>query len=125
MAGPGGGDLAHSGGPWTRAAGAADALRTDLGRVRAQLAAAHEGVGTGTAVLGVAGVLRAVHESWEQRIKTATDECGDLAVGLRTVAKIQGEVDTSVRSSLERIVVAPDARDAKDAKDAPGVGAGA
>lgn len=119
MAGPGGGDLTHSAGPWTRAAGAADALRTDLGRVRSELAAAHDGVGAGTAVLGVAGVLRAVRESWEQRIKTAADECGDLAVGLRSVAKIQGEVDTSVRSSLERIAAAA------GAKDAPGAGVGA
>jgi hypothetical protein len=119
MAGPGGGDLAHGGGPWTRAAGAADALRTDLGRVRSELAVAHEGVGAGTAALGMAGVLRAVRESWEQRIRTATDECGELAGSLRAVAKIHGEVDTSVRSSLEKIAVPP------KAADAPGVGAGA
>ncbi|WP_202534348.1 hypothetical protein [Streptomyces sp. SID3212] len=100
-AGAGGGaDVRHSAGPWTRAAGAAEALRTHLGQVRPEFAAAHAGLAGGTEGLAVADVLRTVRTSWERRIDTAAGECGSLAGSLRAVAKDLGESDAAVRVAL-------------------------
>ena len=98
-----GGGLKHSGGPWTRAASAAEALRTHMGQVGAEFAAAHEGLAAGTEGLGVAAVLRMVRASWERRIETAMGECGSLAGQLRAVAKAQGENETAIRSAFARV----------------------
>ncbi|MFJ1799985.1 hypothetical protein [Streptomyces sp. NPDC088180] len=62
-----GGDLRHSGGPWLRAAGAADQLVTHLGPVKGELEAAHRGL-----VAGALDALGAVRASWERRIKWQT-----------------------------------------------------
>ncbi|MFF3753851.1 hypothetical protein ACFYYH_25855 [Streptomyces sp. NPDC002018] len=94
------GGLRHSGGPWTRAAGAAEALRTHMGLVRGELADAHEGLAAGTAGLGAAAVLRTVRMSWERRIEIAMGECEGLAVHLRGVARDQGENEAAISSSL-------------------------
>lgn len=99
----GGPSLRHSAGPWTSAAGAAEALRTDLGRVRADFAAAHDGLTAGTAGLGVAAVLGVVRGSWERRVERAMGECGGLSASLRAVARDQGETETAIRSSFARL----------------------
>ncbi|MFJ1750856.1 hypothetical protein ACIOJD_32150 [Streptomyces sp. NPDC088116] len=98
-----GGGLKHSGGPWTRAAGAAEALRTHMGQVRTEFAAAHEGLAAGTEGLGVAAVLRTVRTSWERRIEAAMGECGSLAGQLRAAAKDQGENEMAIRSAFGRV----------------------
>ncbi|MFC9650700.1 alpha/beta hydrolase [Streptomyces sp. NPDC056937] len=90
--------MRHSGGPWIRAAGAAEALRTHMGPVRAEFAAAHEGLAAGTEGLGVAAVLRTVRGSWERRIEAAMGECGSLAGQLRAVARDLGETDEQLRA---------------------------
>ncbi|WP_079124795.1 hypothetical protein [Streptomyces lushanensis] len=100
-AGPGG-ELRHSGGPWTRAAGAAEALRTHMGLVRGEFAAAHEGVAAGAEGLGAAAVLPTVRMSWERRIEIAMEECASLAVHLRAVAREQGENEAALRASFAR-----------------------
>ncbi|MFE1962888.1 hypothetical protein [Streptomyces sp. NPDC059479] len=97
-----GGELRHSGGPWTRAAGAAEALRTHMGLVRGEFAAAHEGMAAGTEGLGAASVLRTVRMSWERRIEIAMGECESLAVHLRAVAREQGENEAAIRASFAR-----------------------
>ncbi|MFE2634335.1 hypothetical protein ACFXKF_05990 [Streptomyces scopuliridis] len=99
----GGTGLRHSGGPWVRAAGAAEGLRTHMGQVRAEFAAAHEGLAAGTEGLGVAAVLRTVRMSWERRIETAMGECGSLAGQLRAVAKDLRETDEVIAASLARV----------------------
>ncbi|GAA3003267.1 hypothetical protein [Streptomyces fulvorobeus] len=105
LAGPrgGGGDsrvLKHSDGAWTRAAGGAEAMRTHLAPVRAELGAAHEGLPAGAGDLAALAELGAVRESWERRITTAQGECASLAGRLRAVARAQGETDEAVRSSF-------------------------
>ncbi|MCX4970363.1 hypothetical protein OHA98_37505 [Streptomyces sp. NBC_00654] len=108
-AGPGVGgsaELKHSGGPWTRAAGGAEALRTHMGPVHSELATAHEGLmagaGAGAGACGLAALaeLGAVRDSWERRIEAARGECGSLAAKLRAVARAQGETDESVKSAF-------------------------
>jgi hypothetical protein len=98
----GGGRLKHSHGPWARAAATADQLKTSLGQVKSELAAAHQGVAAGSGLEAVA-VLRAVRTSWERRIASAADECGRLAVSLRTVARTQGKSEDAVRASLATV----------------------
>ncbi|MET9483206.1 hypothetical protein [Streptomyces sp. NPDC006638] len=100
-----GADVRHSAGPWTGAAGAAEALRTHLGQVRPEFAAAHAGLAGGTEGLAVADVLRTVRTSWERRIDTAAAECGSLAGSLRAVARDLGESDAAVRAALAGVGV--------------------
>lgn len=97
-----GADLLHRAGPWTRAAGAAEELRTHLGQVGPEFAAAHAGLAAGTRGLRVAAVLGTVRASWERRIATATTECESLAGSLRAVAQDQGETDAAIRAAFAR-----------------------
>ncbi|MEV0775528.1 hypothetical protein ACIBLA_36765 [Streptomyces sp. NPDC050433] len=104
-AGAGGGTgagerLRHSDGPWTRAAGGAEATRTQMAYLKAEFETAHEGVGGCGDGLSAVAVLGTVRTSWERRIEAARDECGGLAGRLRAVAKTQGEHDGAVRSGL-------------------------
>ncbi|MFI1144855.1 hypothetical protein [Streptomyces sp. NPDC020780] len=105
LAGPGGGSggrpaLRHSDGPWLRAAGGTEGLVTQLGPVRTELAAAHEGLVAGAGALKALAELDAVRESWQRRIEAARGECGSLAGKLRAVARAQGETNEAVRSSF-------------------------
>ncbi|MGP3638407.1 hypothetical protein ACTU45_34750 [Streptomyces sp. 24-1644] len=107
LAGPWGGGggggsraLKHSDGPWTRAAGGAEAMRTHLAPVKSELAAAHEGLLVGAGDLTALAELGTVRESWERRIATAQGECASLAGKLRAVARAQGETNEAVRSSF-------------------------
>ncbi|GGK19302.1 hypothetical protein GCM10011583_58940 [Streptomyces camponoticapitis] len=92
--------LRHSDGPWTRAAGGAEVMRTQMAYLKAEFETAHEGVAGGGEGLGVVGALATVRTSWERRIEAARDECGSLAGPLRAVAGTQGEHDTAIRSGL-------------------------
>ncbi|MFI6083918.1 hypothetical protein ACIBBB_23565 [Streptomyces sp. NPDC051217] len=92
--------LRHSDGPWTRAAGGAEVMRTQMAYLKAEFETAHEGVAGGGEGLSVVGVLATVRTSWERRIEAARDECGSLAGPLRAVARTQGEHDTAIRSGL-------------------------
>ncbi|MFD3652232.1 hypothetical protein [Streptomyces sp. NPDC058620] len=105
LAGPRGGGggsraLKHSDGPWTRAAGGAEAMGTHLAPVKSELAAAHEGLLVGAGDLTALAELGTVRESWERRIATAQGECASLAGKLRAVARAQGETNEAVRSSF-------------------------
>lgn len=101
-AGGGGGreQLRHSDGPWLRAAGGAEALRTHLGPVPAELALAHQGLTAGAGDLSALAELGTVRTSWERRIAAAQGECASLAGRLRAVARIQGATNEAVRSSF-------------------------
>ncbi|MCX4675462.1 hypothetical protein OG413_09030 [Streptomyces sp. NBC_01433] len=102
LAGPtgGGAELRHSDGPWTRAAGGAEALRTHMGPVKAELEAAHEGLVAGAGALVALAELGAVRDSWERRIEAARGECDDLAGKLRAVARTQCETNEAVKSAF-------------------------
>ncbi|MFD9542720.1 hypothetical protein [Streptomyces sp. NPDC060022] len=100
---PGGGgreQLRHSDGPWLRAAGGAEALRTHLGPVPSELALAHQGLTAGAGDLSALAELGTVRTSWERRIAAAQGECASLAGKLRAVARIQGATNEAVRSSF-------------------------
>ncbi|MFJ4912075.1 hypothetical protein [Streptomyces sp. NPDC088726] len=98
--GSAGDQLRHSGGVWVRAAGGAEGMAAHLGPVKAELAAAHEGLLAGTAGLSALAELGSVRESWERRFESARRECGALAGNLRGVARAQGETNETVRSSF-------------------------
>ncbi|WP_405677166.1 hypothetical protein OG292_21675 [Streptomyces sp. NBC_01511] len=101
--------LRHSDGPWTRAAGGAEVMRTQMAYVKTEFATAHEGVAGCGEGLSAFAVLGTVRTSWERRIEAARDECGSLAGSLRAVAKTQGEHDTAIRSTLAGIDAGIDA----------------
>lgn len=92
--------LRHGDGPWTRAAGGAEVMRTQMSHLKAEFETAHEGVAGCGDGLSVVAVLGTVRTSWERRIEAARDECGSLGGRLRAVAKTQGEHDAAVRSGL-------------------------
>lgn len=123
--GGGGGErLRHSDGPWTRAAGGAEVMRTQLARLGAEFETAHEGVAGSGEGLSAVAVLGSVRTSWERRIEAARDECGTLAGRLRAVARTQGERDAAVRSGLVGLDAVPDVG-VDVGPDAVGVGPGA
>jgi hypothetical protein len=101
----GAGTLKHSHGPWTRAAGAADDLRTSTGNARTDLSSAHDGVGSGATGLTSLGALRSVLASWEKRLGAVRDECDALGPTLRQVAQDMGEVDVEVAAKADSVKV--------------------
>ncbi|MCY0947537.1 hypothetical protein [Streptomyces antarcticus] len=110
--GPGGaggqgddGDLAHSGGPWSKAAAAAGDLRISTATALGKMAAAHEGISAGTAGLAATAALDTVRTSWEKRLTAVRDECGSLRPDLLTVAREIGEVDEKNRVAFSRLAV--------------------
>lgn len=101
----GGGTLKHSHGPWTRAADAADDLRTSTNNSKTDLSSAHEGVGSGAEGLASLGALKSVLASWEKRLGAVRDECEALGPKLRQVAQDMGEVDVSVAAKADSVKV--------------------
>lgn len=116
--------LRHSDGPWTRAAGGAEVMRTQMAYVRTEFETAHEGVAGGGAGLSAVAVLGSVRTSWERRIEAARDECGSLVGRLRAVATTQGEHDGAVRSGLAGVDAGVDAAAGAGAGAKAGAGAG-
>ncbi|MFJ1915040.1 hypothetical protein ACIOGX_24280 [Streptomyces sp. NPDC088147] len=110
-------DLEHSDGPWTTAAGVAEALRTSTTTAKSRLTSTHTGVTAATEGLASSGVLKAVLTSWEDRLSSVRDECGSLAPKLRQVGKDLGERDTKVKSSLQGINTPSDPSDLSDLSD--------
>ncbi|MEU9081024.1 hypothetical protein [Streptomyces sp. NPDC048357] len=107
--GGGGEDLAHSGGPWSKASVAAGELRVTTAEGLGKMAAAHEGVDAGTAGLSAAAALAAVRASWEKRVAAVRDECGSVQSALRNVAREIGEIDENNRLRFSYLVTHQDA----------------
>lgn len=114
LAGPAGDDdravLRHSDGPWVRAADGAEALRTHLGPVPAELAAAHKGLTAGSGALSALAELGTVRASWERRFAAAQGECASLTGKFRAVARTLGGTDETVRSSFTSVAGRAEAR---------------
>ncbi|MFJ9829125.1 hypothetical protein ACIRSU_32835 [Streptomyces sp. NPDC101160] len=104
------GDLRHSAGPWTKAAGVAESLSTSMATARSRLTSAHQGVAAGTVGLASVGTLKTVLTSWEERLAAVKDECGSLGPALRRVAKEQGEQDVSVKAAFSGVHGLSDAK---------------
>ncbi|MFB7180662.1 hypothetical protein ACFCYI_23525 [Streptomyces sp. NPDC056257] len=107
--GGGGEDLAHAGGPWSKAAVAAGELRITTAEGLGRMAAAHEGVEAGTAGLAATAALAAVRASWEKRVAAVRDECGSVQSALRNVAREIGEIDENNRLRFSYLVTHRDA----------------
>ncbi|MGW6408594.1 hypothetical protein ACWF95_15610 [Streptomyces vinaceus] len=105
--GPGSGneDLAHSGGPWTRAAVAAGELGISMDGALGKIAGAHEGIASGTTGFESTTALATVRTSWEKRLTAVRDECRALRPQLMSVAKDIGEVDEQYRVSFSQLAV--------------------
>ncbi|MEU6294437.1 hypothetical protein [Streptomyces erythrochromogenes] len=110
-AAPGGGggggdaDLAHSGGPWTKASVAAGELRVTTAEGLGKMSAAHEGISAGTTGLAATAALAAVRESWERRVAAVRDECGSVQSALLNVAREIGEVDVNNKVAFSQLVL--------------------
>jgi len=102
------GNLKHTDGPWTSAAGTAAELRTSAETSRAALGPGHDGVAAGGAGLTSVAALAAVRTSWEDRLAAVREECGTLESALRAVAKEMGETDAGVRNSLAAVHAKPE-----------------
>lgn len=101
---PGGqGNLKHTGGPWTSAAGTAGELRISTETSRTALGPGHEGVTAGGAGLTAVAALAAVRTSWEERLTAVRDECDALQGALHKVAKEMGETDIGVRDEFAKV----------------------
>ncbi|MFI9585167.1 hypothetical protein ACIHCQ_25700 [Streptomyces sp. NPDC052236] len=64
----------------------------------------HAGLSAGTEGLATSAALSAVLYSWQQRLKTVRDECGNLEAPLRLVAKDQGEFEKYVAGKFVQSV---------------------
>lgn len=111
VGGGGAGTLKHSHGPWTRAAGAADDLRTGTGKSKTDLVTAHDGMESGAEGLASLGALQAVLTSWESRLGAVRDECESLGPKLLQVARDMGETDATVGAKADSVKVADTGRD--------------
>ncbi|WP_370415012.1 hypothetical protein [Streptomyces fradiae] len=98
--GTGPGNLQHTGGPWTSAAGTAGDLHISTETSRAALGPGHEGVTAAGAGLTAVAALARVRKSWEDRLAAVRDECDGLEGALHKVAKEMGETDIQVRDSF-------------------------
>ncbi|MEU8838385.1 hypothetical protein AB0D97_04515 [Streptomyces roseus] len=105
LGGGGNEDLAHSGGPWTRAAVAAGELGISMDGALGKMAGAHEGIASGTAGFASTNALAIVRTSWEKRLTAVRDECRALRPQLMGVAKDIGEVDEQYRVSFSQLAV--------------------
>ncbi|MFI2510031.1 amino acid ABC transporter permease [Streptomyces sp. NPDC018972] len=101
----GSGTLRHSGGPWTRAAGAADDLRISTESTKKNLQSGHAGVSKGAEGLASLEVLRTVLTSWEKRLEAVRGECESLEPKLRAVAKEMGERDGAIAAEVRAVGV--------------------
>lgn len=101
--GSGNGNLRHSGGPWTGAAGTAGDLRASVETSRSALGTGHEGVVPGAVGLTSVTALRTVLTSWEERLRAVRDECEQLKGALLTVAKEMGETETAIERSFQGV----------------------
>ncbi|MFI2350147.1 hypothetical protein ACH492_24460 [Streptomyces sp. NPDC019443] len=69
-----------------------------------KLETAHGGVSTGTEGLETTAALSAVLYSWQQRLKSVRDECGNLEAPLRLVAKDQGEFEKYTMGKFTQVM---------------------
>jgi hypothetical protein len=107
LAGPGGGgsvgssggsgfDLKAAQGPWTKASGVAQDLRTATNVGLAELKRAHESVKGQTDGFTSTVVLDEVLGTWERRLTSVRDECDRLHDVLAKTGRDFGELDPAI-----------------------------
>ncbi|MEU9108215.1 hypothetical protein AB0D54_28580 [Streptomyces xanthophaeus] len=97
-------DLAHTGGPWSKAAAAAGDLGISMAGALGKMAGAHEGIAAGTAGFQSTAALATVRTSWEKRLAAVRDECTALRPQLLGVAKQIGEVNERYEVSFSQLI---------------------
>ncbi|MEU6403586.1 hypothetical protein [Streptomyces sp. NPDC046985] len=111
LAEPGGGgagggsgpDLKASQGPWTKAAGVAQDLRTATDAGLTELRTAHEGVKSGAAGFTSTAALDEILGTWEKRLTSVRDECERLHGALAKAGRDFGEVDPAVAGKVHGV----------------------
>jgi len=105
VADPGGGggtpDLKASKGPWTKASGVAEELRTATATALTDLTTAHEGAKlTG---FTSSDALAEILPTWQNRLTAVRDECARLSTALAKSGKDFGEVDPAVAARANAV----------------------
>ncbi|QTE00299.1 amino acid ABC transporter permease [Streptomyces cyanogenus] len=112
---PGGGggagpDLKASKGPWMKASGVAEDLRTATDSALTDLKTAHEGAKAGTEGFTSTAALHEILPTWEKRLTSVRDECGRLHGALARSGRDFGEIDPAVAGKVDGVRV-PDKPD--------------
>lgn len=102
--------LQQSAGPWTGAAGVAEALETSMGKAKDGLGTSHQGVSSEGGGLTSISELGAVRHSWERRLEDARKECAGLDRKLRLVAKDHGGKGAVLRRIAVLTVISDERR---------------
>ncbi|MEU2062163.1 hypothetical protein [Streptomyces sp. NPDC013455] len=109
LADPGGSgsgpDLKASKGPWTKASGVAEDLRTATDSALTDLKTAHEGVEGGTGGFASTAALNEILPTWEKRLTSVRDECGRLHGALARTGRDFGEIDPAVAGEVDGVRV--------------------
>lgn len=96
-------DLKASKGPWTKASGVAQELRTATNSGLTELKTAHEGVGGGTDGFVSTAALNAILPTWEKRLTSVRDECDRLHGALARTGRDFGEIDPAVAGKVDDV----------------------
>ncbi|MCP3821020.1 hypothetical protein NLX86_23875 [Streptomyces sp. A3M-1-3] len=97
----GGPDLEVSEGPWTTAAGVANALNTSSASALTELDTASEGIAGGAAGFTSTPALEEVRTSWKGRLASVRDECLRLEGALKSAGKEFGEQEIRNKKRFE------------------------
>lgn len=96
-------DLKASKGPWTKASGVAQELRTATDSGLTELKTAHEGVSGGTDGFAGTAALNAILPTWEKRLTSVRDECDRLHGALAGTGRDFGEIDPAVADKVDGV----------------------
>lgn len=104
-------DLKASQGPWTKASGVAQDLRTVTNAALTELKTAHEGVKGGTDGFASTAALDEILETWEKRLTSVRNECDRLHGALAKTGRDFGEVDPAVAGKVNGVKTGADKPD--------------
>ncbi|MEW2274857.1 hypothetical protein [Streptomyces griseofuscus] len=98
-------DLKASKGPWTKASGVAQDLRTVTNAGLTELKTAHEGVKGGTDGFTSTAALSEILPAWEKRLTSVRNECDRLHGALAMTGRDFGEIDPAVAARVNGVHV--------------------
>ncbi|WP_405449355.1 hypothetical protein OG350_22710 [Streptomyces achromogenes] len=96
-------DLKASQGPWTKASGVAQDLRTATDASLRELKSAHEGVASRTHGFESTAALAEIQGAWEKRLTSVRHECGRLHGALAKSGRDFGELDPAVAGRINGV----------------------
>lgn len=98
-------DLKASKGPWIKASGVADELRTATSSGLNDLKTAQEGVTGGTDGFTSTAALDEILSTWEKRLTSVRNECDRLRGALARTGRDFGEIDPAVVGKVNAVHV--------------------